>query len=36
MSGLMEIELVGGRRIRVDASVDVGALKRVIAVLEGQ
>jgi transposase len=32
--GLIEIELVGGRRIRVDASVDASALKRVIAVLD--
>jgi transposase len=32
--GLIEIELVSGRRIRVDASVDAGALKRVIAVLD--
>ena len=32
--GLIEIELVRGRRIRMDASVDVAALKRVIAVLE--
>lgn len=32
--GLIEIELVGGRRIRVDATVDAGALKRVIAVLD--
>ena len=33
-AGLMEIELRGGRRVRVDASVDVSALKRVIDVLE--
>lgn len=33
-SGLMEIELRGGRRVRVDGSVDVSALKRVIDVLE--
>lgn len=32
--GLIEIELVGGRRLRVDASVDAAALKRVIAVLD--
>ena len=34
--GLIEIELSGGRRVRVDASVDVNALKRVIAVLDGR
>jgi transposase len=34
--GLIEIELVGGRRLRVDGSVDAGALRRVIAVLEGR
>jgi transposase len=33
-SGLMEIELRGGRRVRVDGSVDVNALKRVIDALE--
>ena len=32
--GVIEIELVHGRRVRVDGSVDVNALKRVIAVLE--
>jgi len=32
--GVIEIELVGGCRVRVDASVDLNALKRVIAVLE--
>lgn len=32
--GLIEIELASGRRIRVDASVDAAALKRVIAVLD--
>jgi len=35
-SGVMEIELTGGRRVRVDASVDAAALKRVIEVLERQ
>ena len=30
----MEIELRGGRRVRVDGSVDVNALKRVIDALE--
>jgi len=35
-SGLIEIELVGGRRIRVDGTVDTGVLKRVIDALEGQ
>ena len=34
--GVIEIELVGGCRVRVDASVDVNALKRVIAVLDGR
>jgi hypothetical protein len=34
--GLIEIELSGGRRVRVDASFDVNALKRVIAVLDGR
>jgi transposase len=32
--GLIEIELSGGRRIRVDSSVDVAALRRVIDILE--
>jgi hypothetical protein len=31
---VIEIELVGGRRLRVDASVDVKALRRVIEALE--
>jgi transposase len=35
-SGMIEIELAHGRRVRVDASVDVNALKRVIAVLDGR
>ena len=34
--GIIEIELVGGRCLRVDASVDVNALQRVIAVLDGR
>ena len=34
--GLIEIELIGGRRLRVDASIEVGALRRVIEVLEGR
>jgi len=33
-SGLIEIELSHGRRIRVDGSVDVAALRRVIDILE--
>jgi transposase len=33
-AGLMEIELRGGRRVRVDGSVDVNALKRVVDALE--
>ncbi|SRR5579875_1118787 len=32
--GMIEIELVGGRRLRVDASVDVDTLCRVIEALE--
>jgi transposase len=32
-SGLIEIELGGGRRVRVDRDVDAGALDRVLAVL---
>jgi transposase len=32
-SGLIEIELGGGRRIRVDRDVDAAALARVIEVL---
>jgi transposase len=35
-SGRIEIELAGGRRIRVDAAVDVGVLKQIIDALEGQ
>lgn len=34
--GLIEIELAGGRRVRLSGAVDVQALKRVIAVLEGR
>jgi transposase len=34
--GLIEIELLGGRRLRVDGGVDAGALRRVIEVLEGR
>jgi transposase len=34
MAGVMEIELAGGRRVRIDASVDAAALRRVIEVLE--
>jgi transposase len=32
--GLIEIELGGGRCVRVDADVDSGALRRVLGVLE--
>lgn len=32
-AGLIEIELAGGRRIRVDRDVDAGALERVLDVL---
>lgn len=35
-SGLIEIELANGRRVRLSGPVDVQALKRVIAVLEGR
>ena len=35
-SGLIEIELAGGRRLRLSGPVDVQTLKRVIAVLEGR
>jgi transposase len=34
--GMIEIELVGGRRLRVDATVDVGVLKQIVAALEGR
>jgi len=34
--GIIEIELVGGRRVRVDGSVDIHVLKRVVNVLEGR
>lgn len=34
IAGVMEIELAGGRRVRMDASVDTTALRRVIDVLE--
>jgi len=34
--GLIEIELAGGRRLRVDGSIDAGVLRRVIEVLEGR
>lgn len=32
--GVIEIELVGGRRVRVDAAVDVSALLRIVEALE--
>lgn len=35
-SGMIEIELASGRRVRLSGPVDVQALKRVIAVLEGR
>lgn len=35
-AGLIEIELFGGDRVRVDRDVDAEALRRVIAVLEGR
>ena len=34
--GSIEIELAGGRRIRVNGRVEMDALRRVIAVLEGR
>ena len=34
--GLIEIELTGGHRLRVLGSVDLEALRRVIAVLDGR
>ena len=34
--GVTEIELSGGRLVRVDGSVEVNALRRVIAVLDGR
>lgn len=34
--GLIEIELAGGRRVRVSGMVDANALKQVIAALEGR
>jgi transposase len=34
--GLIEIELAGGRMVRVTGAVETEALKRVIAVLEGR
>ena len=34
--GLIEIELIGGRRIRVEPSIDVAVLKRVVEALEGK
>lgn len=33
--GLIEIELAGGHRLRVDRHVDAAALRRVLGVLEG-
>jgi hypothetical protein len=33
---LIEIELIGGRRLRVDGSIDAGVLRRLIEVLEGR
>jgi transposase len=35
-SGVMVIELGGGRRVRVDRHVDAAALRRVLSVLEGR
>jgi len=33
--GMIEIELAGGRRLRVSGPIDVGMLKQVIAAVEG-
>ncbi|MGE5115477.1 MAG: IS66-like element accessory protein TnpA [Betaproteobacteria bacterium] len=33
---VIEIELIGGRRVRVDGSIDASALRRVLEVLEGR
>lgn len=35
-SGLIELDLAGGRRLRVDGTVDVGVLKRIVDALEGE
>jgi transposase len=35
-AGMMEIVLASGNTIRVDASVDAGALKRVVVALDGR
>ena len=35
-SRLIEIELIGGRRIRVEPSIDLGLLNRVAEALEGK
>lgn len=32
--GVIEIELAGGRKLRVDADIDTGALKRIVTALE--
>jgi transposase len=34
--GLIEIELAGGRRVRLTGAVETDALRRVIAILEGR
>jgi hypothetical protein len=34
--GVIEIELAGGRRLRLSGPVDAETLRRVIAVLDGQ
>ena len=33
---LIEIEIAGGRKLRVVADIDIGALKRIVAALEGR
>jgi transposase len=35
-SGMIEIELAGGHRLRADASIDVAVLRSVIAILVGR
>ena len=35
-SGMIEIELISGRRMRVDGTVDIAVLKRIVDALEGR
>lgn len=34
--GMVEIEIAGGRKLRVGADIDTGALKRIVAALESR